>query len=90
MPRDALHEFRELAWRAGACDMPRVVASASLAIYRGMAPAAVLDSLTRNAGYLFDAQAASERSMTQRASFRGDSPHTAGRRFLAANRRVEK
>ena len=57
MPRERkdcpLHEFRELARRAGARDLPRVMASANLAIRRGMAPAAVLDCLMRNAGYLF-------------------------------------
>jgi hypothetical protein len=52
MPRNALHEFHTLAVRAGARDLPRVMASASLAIHKGMAPAAVLDSLIRNAGHL--------------------------------------
>jgi hypothetical protein len=52
-----LREFRRLAMRAGAHDVPRVMASASLAIHKGMAPAAVLDSLIRNAGHLFDAPA---------------------------------
>jgi hypothetical protein len=53
MAKDALHEFRELAIRAGARDLPRVMASASLAIHKGMAPAVVLDCLLRNAGDLF-------------------------------------
>jgi len=54
-------EFRELAWRAGARDLPRGEASARLAIHKGMAPADVLACLTKNAPYLFAAQLAVER-----------------------------
>jgi hypothetical protein len=83
MPNDALHELRELAIRARARDLPRVMASASLAIHKGMAPAAVLASLTRNAGYLFDATVASRRRDSE--AFR-----LTPRRRLCGNRRFER
>jgi hypothetical protein len=62
MPNNAtLREFRELAWRAGGRDLPRIEASACLAIHRGMTPAAALDCLTKNAPHLFDDHLALER-----------------------------
>lgn len=83
MSRNAIDEFRELAWLAGARDMARVVASASLAIHNGMAPVAVLDSLTKNAGYLFDAKVASRRRDSE--AFR-----LTPRRRLCGNRSAEQ
>jgi hypothetical protein len=55
---DQQKQFRRLALQAKAKDLQRVLASGSLAVHKGMAPAIVLDCLLRNQPELFDSKAA--------------------------------
>lgn len=56
-----IDHFRALAIAAGAKDLPRVLASGSLAVRYGDDPQYVLDCLLRNQPALFDSQLAAKR-----------------------------
>lgn len=51
-----VREFRDMAARAGAINMQKVMASAILAIRNGDSPYTVLDCLQRNRPEMFDAK----------------------------------
>ena len=94
----ALEQFEEAAYRSGGLYRERIMASAKLAIT--IDPdnwPAVLASLRKWRPEFFSQTEAIRRQTKSQAAAkrhaqvtRGNSPHTASRRFLAANRRVEK